>query len=131
MRHFETNKPTGSTGAGGSAIGRSFIHESAIKQVAGKAIYIDDKAEEVSSLHAYPVLSTISSGKIASIDTTQALAETGVIAIYSAKDIPGKNDIGPVFSGDILLTDNLKRSQVMQQWPREHHGVHTLLCSLA
>lgn len=102
MRHFETNKPNGSAG---SAIGRSFIHESAIKQVAGQAIYIDDKAEEANSLHAYPVLSTISSGKILSIDTTQALAETGVIAIYSAQDIPGKNDVSPVFSGDILLAD--------------------------
>ncbi|MDA7746054.1 xanthine dehydrogenase molybdopterin binding subunit [Psychromonas sp.] len=102
MRHFETDKPNKPAG---NAIGRSFVHESAIKQVAGKAFYIDDKAEDVNSLHAYPVLSTISTGKVISIDTVDALAMPGVVAIYNAKDIPGKNDIGPVFSGDILLAD--------------------------
>lgn len=104
MRHFETNKP-GNTAS--DAIGRSFVHESAIKQVTGKAVYIDDRAEEINSLHAYPVLSTISSGKIISIDTSAAIKMPGVVAIYSAQDIPGKNDVSPVFSGDILLADQL------------------------
>jgi xanthine dehydrogenase large subunit len=104
MRHFETNKPSDNTS---NAIGRSFVHESAIKQVIGKAVYIDDKVEEVNTLHAYPVLSTIASGKILSIDTSKALKEDGVIAIYGAKDIPGKNDVSPVFSGDILLADEI------------------------
>ncbi|MFT6924938.1 MAG: xanthine dehydrogenase large subunit [Psychromonas sp.] len=104
MRHFETDK-LGNPAS--DAIGRSFIHESAIKQVTGKAVYIDDRPEEINSLHAYPVLSTISSGTIISIDTSEALKISGVIAIYGAQDIPGKNDVSPVFSGDILLTDDL------------------------
>ena len=104
MRHFKTDKPSGSTK---NAIGSSFIHESAVKQVIGKAAYIDDRQEEVNSLHAYPVLSTISCGKIVSIDTSNALQIEGVVAIYGTQDIPGKNDIGPVFSGDILLTDDI------------------------
>ncbi len=102
MRHFETNKLKKGKN---DAIGQSFTHESAIKQVAGKALYIDDIPEEINSLHAYPVLSTISSGKIISIDTADALKIPGVEAIYSAQDIPGKNDVSPVFSGDILLAD--------------------------
>jgi len=102
MRHFKTDKPQQTAE---NAIGQSFVHESAIKQVTGKALYIDDRTEEVGSLHAYPVLSTIACGKILSIDTTQALAVTGVIDIYSAKDIPGKNDVSPVFTGDILLAE--------------------------
>ncbi|RBW47584.1 xanthine dehydrogenase molybdopterin binding subunit [Psychromonas sp. B3M02] len=114
MRHFKTDKPTGQKG---NAIGQSFIHESAIKQVIGKAVYVDDKAEEVNSLHAYPVVSTIAHGNIVSIDTTPAFAVQGVVDIFSTKDIPGTNDIGPVFSGDILLTDELI----------EYHGQPILL----
>jgi xanthine dehydrogenase large subunit len=102
MRHFKTDKPTHIKG---NAIGQSFIHESAIKQVTGNAVYIDDKAEEKNGLFAYPVLSTISCGQIMSIDTTAALSIEGVVAIYSAKDIPGKNDVSPVFTGDILLAE--------------------------
>jgi xanthine dehydrogenase large subunit len=104
MRHFKTDKPTQ---AKGNAIGQSFIHESAIKQVTGKAVYIDDKAEEINGLFAYPVLSTISSGKIISIDTAPALGIEGVVDIFSAKDIPGKNDVSPVFTGDILLAEEV------------------------
>ena len=103
MRHFKTNK---SNDLKSDAIGQSFIHESAIKQVVGKAIYIDDRAEEVNGLHAYPVLATISTGKIISIDSSEALNMQGVEAIYGAQDIPGKNDAAPIFSGDILLTDS-------------------------
>ena len=56
---------------------------------------------------AYPVLSTVSSGKVLSIDTSEALTIAGVIDIYSAKDIPGKNDVSPVFTGDILLAEEI------------------------
>jgi len=101
MRHFKTDNLNPSAN---NAIGQSIVHESAIKQVAGKAVYIDDKADAQHSLHAYPVLSTITCGTITAIDRTDALASPGVVAIYGAQDIPGKNDIGPVFSGDILLT---------------------------
>jgi len=104
MRHFKTEQPQQNKS---NAIGQSFVHESAIKQVIGKALYIDDRPEESTGLHAYPVLSTITAGHIVSIDTAPALAIEGVVDIFSAKDIPGKKDISPVFTGDILLTDDL------------------------
>ena len=104
MRHFKTDKLDKNKS---NAIGQSFIHESAIKQVTGRAVYIDDRAEEAHSLHAYPVVSTVSSGKILSIDMSAALAMAGVVDIYSAKDIPGKNDVSPVFTGDILLAEEI------------------------
>jgi len=102
MRHFET-KPH--KAPADNTIGASVIHESAIKQVLGKAVYIDDRVQEVNNLHGYPVLSTISCGQILSIDTSKALAIKGVQGIYSAQDIPGNNDVSPVFDGDILLAE--------------------------
>ncbi|MCU4676027.1 xanthine dehydrogenase molybdopterin binding subunit [Catenovulum sp. 2E275] len=102
MRHFEINQSELKT----SQVGQSKKHESAVKQVSGTAHYIDDKPHPNGGLHAYPVLATISCGHILSIDSSQAQAVNGVVTILSAADIPGSNDVGPVFKGDILLTDD-------------------------
>jgi len=109
MRHFEIDKEQGSVtdknARSSTYLGKSTIHESAIKQVCGNANYIDDNAEPSNCLHAYPVLAPIASGVIKHIDESKALALPGVKRIFSAKDVPGKIDIGPIFPGDILLTD--------------------------
>jgi len=98
MRHFKLpNKNNTDT------IGKSVFHESAIKQVCGTADYIDDYLELNNSLYGYPVVAPITCGKILSIDKSAALALEGVKVILSSDDIPGKKDIGPVFSGDPLL----------------------------
>ena len=102
MRHFEMDKLQ----ARGGSVGKSKHHESAIKQVCGKANYVDDFAEPAGCLHGYPVLAPVAAGFITSIDTQEAENLKGVIRIFSAKDVPGKIDIGPVFPGDILLTDH-------------------------
>ena len=52
------------------------------------------------------VSSPVAAGFITSIDTKEAESLKGVVRIFSAKDVPGKIDIGPVFPGDILLTDH-------------------------
>lgn len=102
MRHFEMDKLHARAGS----VGQSKHHESAIKQVCGKANYVDDFAEPAGCLHGYPVLAPIAAGFITSIDTQEAENLKGVVRIFSAKDVPGKIDIGPVFEGDILLTDH-------------------------
>ncbi len=102
MRHFEINKTELKT----SQVGKSIKHESAVKQVSGTAHYIDDKPHPSGGLHGYPVLSNISCGRIVSIDTREAEHSEGVVKILSAADIPGENDVGPVFKGDILLADD-------------------------
>ncbi len=102
MRHFEMDKLQ----ARGGSVGKSKHHESAIKQVCGKANYVDDFAEPAGCLHGYPVLAPVAAGFITSIDTKEAENLQGVKRIFSAKDVPGKIDIGPVFPGDILLTDH-------------------------
>ena len=35
-------------------------------------------------------------GRVVSIDSTRALAQPGVLAVLSAADVPGENDVGPV-----------------------------------
>eukprot|EP00742_Colponemidia_sp_Colp-10_P006408 GILJ01006866.1.p1 GENE.GILJ01006866.1~~GILJ01006866.1.p1 ORF type:complete len:1354 (+),score=235.07 GILJ01006866.1:130-4062(+) len=59
------------------------------------------------SLHANYVMSTVPTGRIVSVDTTEALSMPGVVGFVSANDIPGVNDIStfmatqePVFAKD-------------------------------
>ena len=101
MRHFETTIKDKSK----TTIGRAVKHESALLQVTGRARFLDDQPTAANCLHAYPVMASICCGEITSLNSARAQAAEGVIAIFSAANIPGTNDIGGVFPGDILLAE--------------------------
>ncbi|KAK5579855.1 hypothetical protein RB653_009543 [Dictyostelium firmibasis] len=69
-------------------------HQSADKQVTGEALYVDDV--KTKSLYAVMVPSLKAHANIKSVDPSKALKAPGVKAFFSAKDIPGINDCGPV-----------------------------------
>lgn len=79
--------------AGGA--GAAHRHDSAHKHVTGEAIYIDDMAEPAGTLHAYLGLSTVACGTIRAMDLKQVEEAPGVVAVLTAKDVPGVNDISP------------------------------------
>ncbi|XP_022826465.1 xanthine dehydrogenase-like [Spodoptera litura] len=64
-------------------------------QCSGEAKYTDDIPTFPREVHGAFVLSTIGKGRIVSIDPSNALKQPGVIAFYSAKDIPGLNSFTP------------------------------------
>jgi len=88
-----------------TAVGQSARHESAIKHVSGTAVYVDDIVEPKGMLHAYPVFSSIAKGRILSIDLSSVRCAPGVVAVITKNDVPGLDDIGPVFPGDPLFLD--------------------------
>ncbi|MCT4703792.1 xanthine dehydrogenase molybdopterin binding subunit [Enterobacteriaceae bacterium H20N1] len=83
--------------------GRSRKHESADKQVSGKAEYIDDKLTLPGLLHLCPVLSEHAHAKILNIDISECLTIPGVVRVFSWRDVPGELDIGPLAPGDPLF----------------------------
>lgn len=68
-------------------------------QCSGEAYYMNDLPKQPNELWAAFVHTTNVNSKIVNIDATEALAIPGVIAFYSAKDIPGTNS----FVNDKLL----------------------------
>ena len=78
-------------------------HESASKHVSGKAKYIDDIPEPKNLLHTAIGYSQIAKGKIKSINLKDVIKSEGVIEVITYKDIPGINDVGPVFKGDPIF----------------------------
>lgn len=65
--------------------------------ILGEAIYCDDIPKLENELYVSLKLSTKAHAKIISIDPSEALAVEGVVAFYSAKDIPKEcNHFGPI-----------------------------------
>ncbi|MBL8308300.1 MAG: xanthine dehydrogenase molybdopterin binding subunit, partial [Rubrivivax sp.] len=78
-------------------------HESAHLHVAGAAPYTDDLPEITGTLHAALGLSPIAHGVIEALDLDRIRALPGVVDVFSAKDIPGANDCGPLVHDDPIL----------------------------
>ena len=82
-------------------------HDSAVKHVTGKAVYIDDIPEPKNTLHLSLGMSEIAKGKIKSINLDDVNSSSGVVGTLLASDIPGVNDFSPTHSGDdLVLADN-------------------------
>jgi xanthine dehydrogenase large subunit len=75
-------------------------HDSAAKQVAGRAEYVDDLTEPEGTLHAYLGLSSRAHAEIASIDLDAVRKAPGVVGVLAADDIPGENDVSSVHKHD-------------------------------
>ncbi len=72
-------------------------------QVCGTAQYVDDIQLPANALHAAIVASTKPHARITHLDTTAAAAMPGVHGIFTAKDVPGGNDVGPVIKDEELF----------------------------
>ncbi|MCJ8344431.1 xanthine dehydrogenase molybdopterin binding subunit [bacterium] len=90
-----------------SGVGAFVVHDSAHKHVTGEAVYIDDLPEVPNCLHTWILTSTQAHAKIKSICIEDALALPGVKAVLSAKDIPGPNDVGPIFPDEPVLAEEV------------------------
>ena len=83
--------------------GKSIYHDSAIKHVSGKSIYINDMQAASGMLHGKVVFSPYAHARILSFKLEKARQLNGVHAILSYKDIPGINQMGPVIHDEPCL----------------------------
>jgi xanthine dehydrogenase large subunit len=88
-------------------VGQARPHESAILHVLGEATYTDDIAEVQDTLHAALGLSSKAHANILSMNLDAVKSSQGVVAVYTAKDIPGTNDCGPIIHDDPILSEGL------------------------
>jgi xanthine dehydrogenase large subunit len=92
----------------GSAVARGGVgepvrHESAHLHVSGEAPYTDDIPEVRGTLHAAFGLSERAHARINALDLAAVRAAPGVVAVITAADIPGRNDVGPILHDDPIL----------------------------
>ena len=85
--------------------GTDVIHESAHLHVTGSATFTDDMPELAGTLYAAIIKSPVAHGELIGdgIDREAILKQHGVVAVYTAKDIPGENNCGPIVHDDPFL----------------------------
>jgi xanthine dehydrogenase large subunit len=91
--------------AAAAALGTPLPHESAALHVSGEALYTDDLPQLEGTLHAALGLSRHAHARIDALDLSAVRAAPGVVAVFSAADIPGENNCGPVLHDDPILAD--------------------------
>jgi xanthine dehydrogenase large subunit len=90
-----------------SVVHRSLAHESAEQHVTGTARYVDDWPEPPGCLHLAFGQSRHAHARITSIDLDPVRQAPGVVAVFTAADIPGENNVGPVVHDDPLFAVDL------------------------
>jgi len=80
-------------------------HDSARLHVQGSATYVDDIREPEGALHVAIGMADKACGRLKSLDLAPVRAAAGVVAVLSAADIPGKNDIAPSFADEPLFAE--------------------------
>ncbi len=88
------------------AVHRALPHDSADLHVAGAAAYVDDLPEPPGLLHCAFGHATDGHGVLDSLDLDAVRAAPGVVAVFTAADIPGENNVGPVFHDDRLFAED-------------------------
>jgi xanthine dehydrogenase large subunit len=89
---------------------RALAHDSATKHVTGAALYVDDIREPSGCLHCAPGLSNIAAGRITNLDLSAVRKAPGVVAVLTAADVPGENDVGGkgLHDDPILATEEIR-----------------------
>lgn len=89
-----------------TGVGAALPQDSAIRQVTGEAVYVSDIVEPAGVLHLQVGYSSVAHGRIVSVDLSAVREYPGVIAVFTAADIPGENDVAPVIAGDPVFADS-------------------------
>ena len=88
-------------------VGKPHPHESAILHVTGAATYTDDILELQGTLHAALGLSAKAHARLRSVDLSKVKAAPGVVAVFTAADIPGHNQCGAIIHDEPVLAEDL------------------------
>ena len=83
-------------------------HESGVKHVSGYANYIDDIFEPEGTLYGAIGYSKKAHAIIKKLDLREVNNSKGVVTVVTSADIPGRNDVGPVYDGDPIFTKKVE-----------------------
>ncbi len=81
------------------------LHESAKTHVSGRSEFIGEMRLSSDALHVALFVSPIACGEIHYLGYHRALETEGVVGVYTAKDIPGQNELLSEFKDQPLLAD--------------------------
>src|SRR3954471_13554170 len=87
-------------------VARPLRHDSAEAHVSGSALYVDDLPQGPGRPHPAFVLPAHAHARLIGLDMPPVRLAAGVVAVFTAADIPGENNVGPVFHDDLLFAED-------------------------
>src|SRR4030042_4871582 len=93
-----------------AVVGRPQIRIDASSKVQGKARYVADLQAD-SAAHGAILRSPYHHARILAIDTSQAQAYPGVLAVLTAANVPGRNGFGVIIPDQPVLAEDVVRFQ--------------------
>ncbi|MHC5653646.1 xanthine dehydrogenase molybdopterin binding subunit [Stappia sp. ICDLI1TA098] len=88
------------------AVRRSSPHDSAPAHVTGSATYVDDIREPAGTLHVAPGWARDTTrGSLLGLDLAAVRSAPGVVAVLTAADVPGSNDVSPAHGDEPMFAD--------------------------
>lgn len=88
------------------SVGKSIPHDSAIGHVTGSAHYIEDLPAIAGELWVDFAGAPVPAGRLLAVDTAEAAAMPGVVAVLTHDDIDGKRMFGPIFHDERFLVED-------------------------
>jgi xanthine dehydrogenase large subunit len=88
-----------------AAVGKSIPHDSAVGHVTGEALYLDDVAPMRGELLVDFLGSPVAHGKLLGANYEELLGLPGVVALYTAEDLPGHHQFGPILADEDFLAE--------------------------
>ena len=104
MHTLPDKHPAGSAAAP-KVVRRPIAHDSAVRHVAGTATYVDDIREPEGTLHVAPGGAPVARGRIRTLDLDAVRKAPGVVAVLTAADIPGHNNVGAIVPDEPVLAE--------------------------
>jgi len=89
-----------------SVIGKDLPHDSARGHVTGESVYIDDMPLQKNELLVDFVGSPVAHGRIRNINLADAAGISGVVGLFTYKDLGGINKFGPILQDEVLLCED-------------------------
>ena len=91
-----------------SVLGTRLKRVDAKGKIRGEIKFLSD-IQEADMRHAAPVFSQVAYGKLLGIDTRAVENDPDYIAFFSARDIPGENQVGVILEDQPLMADDVVR----------------------
>ncbi len=94
--------------AGNHSIGVSYRRVDARGKIVGRTRFLPDIRVEGMAF-AYPVVSPVPFGRITVVDDSRARGVEGYLGLVTAKDVPGRNQVGVIIEDQPLFADEVVR----------------------
>ncbi len=89
-----------------TSVGQTIPHDSAVGHVTGEARYLDDLPPFRGELVVDYLASPVACGRLRGFNQDELRALPGVVALYTAADLPGHNLFGPVIADERFLAED-------------------------